>query len=264
MPYKILLFGIITCVLTACGISFEREDGAPVGASTAKHVPNAIPRKEARSRYGNPESYVVLGKRYYTFKESSGYVQTGIASWYGKKFHGRKTSSGEVYDMYAMTAAHKRLPLPSYVEVSNIENGKRIVVRVNDRGPFHENRIIDLSYTAAQKLGIVGKGTGMVEIRAVSSPGQLRTGQDQQASLYEQGYHAWLQLGAFSERRNAELLFSKLHPVLSDKVRISESSKTGLHLFRVQVGPLLNVDVSDKMVQTLTSLGVYEYYYVFE
>ena len=101
---------------------------------------------EPKSRYGNPESYVVFGKRYYVKDSSKGYVETGIASWYGTKFHGRRTSSGETYDMYAMTAAHKTLPLPTYVEVTNLNNGRSIIVKVNDRGRFHEIRIIDLSY----------------------------------------------------------------------------------------------------------------------
>ena len=108
-----------------------------------------MPRQETRSKYGNPESYVVLGQRYYTLKTAQGFSERGVASWYGKKFHGRKTSSGEIYDMYKMTAAHKGLPLPTYVQVRNLDNGRTAVVKVNDRGPFHDNRIIDLSYAAA-------------------------------------------------------------------------------------------------------------------
>lgn len=135
--------------------------------SELSDIPDAVPKVEPRSKYGNPKSYVVFGKRYYTKADSKGHLERGLASWYGKKFHGRKTSNGERYNMYAMTAAHKTLPLPTYVRVTNLTNGRSTVVRVNDRGPFHGNRIIDLSYSAARKLGIAAKGVEMVEIRAI-------------------------------------------------------------------------------------------------
>jgi len=128
---------------------------------------DAVPKVEPKSKYGNPKSYVVFGKRYYTKSSSRGHVERGLASWYGKKFHGRKTSNGERYNMYAMTAAHKTLPLPTYVRVSNLTNGRSTVVRVNDRGPFHGKRIIDLSYSAACRLGMAAQGIAMVEIRAI-------------------------------------------------------------------------------------------------
>jgi rare lipoprotein A len=130
-------------------------------------IPDAVPKLEPKSKYGNPASYVVFGRRYYTRNSSKGYIERGVASWYGRHFHGRKTSSGERYDMYAMTAAHKTLPLPTYARVTNLTNGRTAVVKINDRGPFHGDRVIDLSYSAARKLGVVAKGTGMVEIRAI-------------------------------------------------------------------------------------------------
>ncbi|MEM7468811.1 MAG: septal ring lytic transglycosylase RlpA family protein [Pseudomonadota bacterium] len=156
---------LVPGLLVACG-GLEQRDG-PGQARKASRAEKVVPKKEPLSKYGNPESYVVFGKRYYTLKSAAGFKERGIASWYGKKFHGRKTSSGEVYDMYKMTAAHKNLPLPTYVEVRNLDSNKVITVRVNDRGPFHAGRIIDLSYAAAQKLGIVANGTGRVEIRVV-------------------------------------------------------------------------------------------------
>ena len=134
------------------------QDAAPARKVDVSKIPNAVPRHEPKSRYGNPASYVVFGKRYHVMNSSQGFVERGIASCYGTKFHGRRTSSGETYDMYAMTAAHKNLPLPTYVQVTNLKNGKSVVVKVNDRGPFHENRIIDLSYVAAIKLDIVRNG----------------------------------------------------------------------------------------------------------
>jgi len=130
-------------------------------------IADAMPQVEPNSKYGNPESYIVFGKRYYTKTTGKGHVERGSASWYGKKFHGRKTSSGERYNMYAMTAAHKTLPLPTYVRVTNLASRRSVVVRVNDRGPFHGDRIIDLSYSAARKLGMTARGIAMVEIRAI-------------------------------------------------------------------------------------------------
>lgn len=139
---------------------------APAGSDGAE-IPDAVPRVEPLSRSGNMASYKVRGKRYFTKTTSAGHVERGLASWYGKQFHGRKTSSGERYDMYGMTAAHKTLPLPTYVQVTNVENGRTAVVKVNDRGPFHGPRVIDLSYSAAKKLGVIQKGTAMVEVRAI-------------------------------------------------------------------------------------------------
>jgi len=130
-------------------------------------VPDAVPQIEPRSKYGNPPSYEVFGKRYYTLPSGDGFVERGIASWYGEDFHGKRASSGEPYDMFAMTAAHKELPLPTYARVTNLENGRSIVVKINDRGPFHANRVIDLSWVAASKLRITAKGTGLVEVRAI-------------------------------------------------------------------------------------------------
>jgi rare lipoprotein A len=130
-------------------------------------VPDAAPQVEPRSKYGNPPTYEVFGKRYETLTESRGFVDRGIASWYGEDFHGKRTSNGETYDMFGMTAAHKELPLPTYARVTNLENGRSIVVKINDRGPFHSNRIIDLSWVAAAKLRLAAKGTGLVEVRAI-------------------------------------------------------------------------------------------------
>lgn len=134
-------------------------------------IPDAVPVAEERSRYGNPSEYEVDGKTYHVMDSADGYEQEGIASWYGPDFQGKRTSSGEPYDMYLMTAAHRTLPIPTYLEVTNLDNGRTVVVRVNDRGPFHSDRILDLSYVAARKLGIVGPGTGRVRIRALVPAG---------------------------------------------------------------------------------------------
>lgn len=149
------------------GGGYLAGDRPPDEDRDVSNIPDAVPRVEPRSRYGNPKSYKVLGKRYYVMASAHGYKERGIASWYGKKFHGRLTSNREPYDMFAMTAAHKTLPLPTYVRVTNLDNGRSVVVRVNDRGPFHGGRIIDLSYAAAKKLGISQRGTGHVEVVAL-------------------------------------------------------------------------------------------------
>jgi len=153
----------------SAGTERAAEDRTPddVTESFLASVPDAVPVQEERSRYGNPTEYEVMGRTYRVMGTSSGYEAEGMASWYGPDFQGRRTSSGEPYDMYAMTAAHPTLPLPTYVEVTNVENGRTVVVRVNDRGPFHPDRIIDLSYVAAWKLGMVGHGTARVRVRAL-------------------------------------------------------------------------------------------------
>ncbi len=157
----LLLLGGLVGLLSGCSSTVDKDSQDISG------IPDAVPKVEPKSKYGNPKSYVVFGKRYHTKSRSDGHVERGLASWYGKKFHGRKTSSGERYDMYAMTAAHKTLPLPTYARVTNVKNGRSAVVKINDRGPFHGNRVIDLSYSAAKKLGVVAKGTAMVEVRAI-------------------------------------------------------------------------------------------------
>ena len=164
-PCRLLLLGGLIVLLSGCAGSGGKD--GPGDWSEFTDAPDALPKVEPRSKYGNPDSYVVFGKRYKTKTSSAGHVERGVASWYGKKFHGRRTSSGERYDMYAMTAAHKSLPLPTYAKVTNLENGRTAVVRINDRGPFHGDRVIDLSYTAARKLGVVSKGTAVVEVRAI-------------------------------------------------------------------------------------------------
>ena len=174
---KILLCLISLLFLSGCGASFRhsQQDGPPKRVPKNIHkTPDAVPRVEPLSRHGNRygksnfhNSYVAHKKRHHVMKTSKGYKARGIASWYGTRFHGRKTANGEHYNMFAMTAAHKTLPLPTYLKVINLRNHKSVIVRVNDRGPFTDNRIIDLSYAAATKLGILGHGTAHVEIVSV-------------------------------------------------------------------------------------------------
>ena len=154
------------------------QDSAPGGLADVDLIPEPEVANEPRSRYGNRSPYVVLGKSYAVLPSAEGYDETGIASFYGNKFHGRRTSSLEVYDMYAFSAAHKTLPLPSFARVTNLANGKSVIVRVNDRGPFHDGRIIDLSYAAAVKLGVDRTGTARVEVRGLSAGENARNDYD--------------------------------------------------------------------------------------
>ncbi|MBS64274.1 rare lipoprotein A [Salinisphaera sp. C84B14] len=159
------------------GGGYYQNDGPPDDENIdIDAIPDAVPRDEPPSRYGNPASYEALGKTYYVLPSAAGFTQTGRASWYGKQFHGRRTSSGEPYNMFKMTAAHKRLPVPSYVRVTNLDNGKQVIVRVNDRGPFHDGRIIDLSYVAARRLDVVAHGSVPVRIETVT-PATLKAEQ---------------------------------------------------------------------------------------
>src|SRR5207342_1660533 len=153
------------------------KDTAPPPIDDVHLIPEPEVVAQPRSRYGNRD-YAVLGKQYHVLDDPSGYVETGTASFYGQKFHGRRTSSLEVYDMYAFSAAHKTLPLPSFARVTNLANGKSVIVRVNDRGPFHDGRIIDLSYAAAVKLGVDRTGTARVEVRGLSAGENARNDYD--------------------------------------------------------------------------------------
>lgn len=146
---------------------FRRDRPPEIPAIDPLTVPDAVPVAEPRAAYGNMSEYEVSGRTYRTLDGSDGYVDEGTASWYGEEFHGRRTSSGEPYDMYAMSAAHRTLPLPTYLEVTNLDTGRSVVVRVNDRGPFHDDRLIDVSYAAAVRLGMIAAGTARVRIRAV-------------------------------------------------------------------------------------------------
>lgn len=243
---------LLASVLAGCSGTPERELGEAAYDSYPDPedvpldlalLPDAEPRPEPRSRSGNSPEYEVFGQRYRTLENSEGFEQTGRASWYGTRFHGRTTASGEPYDMYAMTAAHKSLPLPSFVEVVNLENDKRVVVRVNDRGPFVDDRIIDLSYAAAHRLGMLDAGTAPVRIRAVE-PG---AGEPQPAATPTAdgdngtagGGRHYVQVGAFAERQAAERLRDELRSDGFEPVTIALLEEPGgRRLHRVRIGPL--------------------------
>jgi rare lipoprotein A len=217
----------------------------------ADTVPEVVPHAELRSRNGNPPFYEVFGKRYYVLSSSVGYVERGVASWYGPGFHKVRTSTGETYDMYGMTAAHKTLPLPAYVSVTNLQNGRSIVVRVNDRGPFVGNRIIDLSYTAASKLDMLRNGTAMVEVRSIDPPTAASPEPPPvvNAALF-------VQAGAFSDPANAERLAEKLRSGSYGKVFVRDNEIAGRRMYRVRIGPVPDVAEFDRIVAALDRLGI--------
>ena len=258
-------------LMSGCSILTDRDDAdsAPMTQPRdIESVPDAVPKSEPRSKYGNPPSYVVFGKRYYVLDSSNGFVERGIASWYGTKFHGRRTSSGETYNMYAMTAAHKTLPLPTYVEVTNLENGKRVVLKVNDRGPFHDNRVIDLSYTAATKLDVVRKGTALVEVRAINPGGEVARDKSPPVRTVAQAQPAvtdfFIQVGAYSDPYNAENMLMRLSGTWQELVKISSATVNGQTLYRVRIGPLNSVERSDEIVAQLEQAGIIEHRIVTE
>ncbi len=248
---------------------------------------------EPPSARGNMAFYEVFGQRYRTLASAEGYRERGVASWYGAKFHGLPTSSGEPYDMHAMTAAHRSLPLPTWVEVHNLRNGKRIVVRVNDRGPFVDNRIIDLSYAAARELDMVEAGTALVEVRTLRDPldidpvaivytpdGRRVRGGELHAAhrparrstsfspvavaeaasgprpTESEGETLFVQVGAFAQRENAERLTARLAADGFPDTFIMGDNTSAQPIYRVRIGPIADVASFDATVEELMRLGI--------
>ena len=250
--------GLVLALLLA-GCVYQPSDGAPSVKLDPAKIPDAEPRVEPRSRGGNKSPYSVFGKTYYVMSSSAGFFQRGEASWYGTKFHGNNTSNGERYDMYKMTAAHKTLPIPSYVRVRNLENGKQVIVRVNDRGPFHGDRIIDLSYAAATKIGMLKKGTARVEVEIIDTKAWVagkKSGSVALAGAGSTGLHKptaparrvmhtgkpgegrlYLQVGAYTSLDSAQSVQNRLLDSLEYNVVIHPTG-TQQQLYRVRIGPL--------------------------
>ncbi len=269
---------MLALLLAACGISPSR-DGAPPRKLNPDEIKDAVPRREPVTSAGNKSPYTVLGQTYVLLPTAKGYHATGIASWYGTKFHGQSTSNGEKYDVYEMTAAHKTLPIPCYVLVTNLENNKQAIVRVNDRGPFVSNRLIDLSYAAAVKLGYADKGTAFVEVTAIDVdnwpprgtpdappavspplapvaplsqsvspapvPAASATAPLPAAAAVPAG-RFYVQAGAFSERRAAETLRERLAQVQSDAVTLQPTPSHPV-LYRVRIGPLRDRAAAERL-----------------
>jgi rare lipoprotein A len=212
-------------------------------------IPAVVPRLEPRSAKGNPPFYDVMGRRYFVLANSDGYLERGVASWYGPGFHAARTSNGESYDMYGLTAAHKTLPLPCYVLVTNLRNGRNVILRVNDRGPFREGRIIDLSYSAAAKLDILRDGTAFVEVRAITPESAATPAPASPSAIF-------VQAGAFATESNASHLLSQLRSQGMQKSFVRTDTIGGKPMFRVRVGPIPDVAEFDRVVARLKSLGI--------
>lgn len=271
--------------------SGARPGADAAGAADFDHVSlaDAVPKVEPLAPLGNRPSYKVFGVEYRVLPTAKGYKERGLASWYGAKFHGARTSSGEPYDMYSMSAAHRTLPLPTYARVTNLDNGKSVIVRINDRGPFKHNRVMDLSYAAALKLDIVSKGTGKVEVEAIDPVEWQRTNAEFERQLAEPAAPPvvaagaatvapldqpellaatptmWLQVGAFGDRARAEQLRDHLKRTgVGDATLVDAALANGKTLTKVRLGPFGAVETLDAASKRLEELGHGDYQLVIE
>lgn len=275
---RALLLGLM--VLTACSsgpgqipVSGDiQRDGAPVMTRDVSQIPDAVPRIEPITAAGNKSPYTVFGQTYHVMPTALGYQERGVASWYGTKFHGRNTSNGEIYDLYGMTAAHRSLPIPSYVRVTNVNNQRSVIVRVNDRGPFHSSRIIDLSWAAAQKLGFADHGVAPVVVEAID-PRQYQSTTIAQPALDDSPTarpasvplasnstaplpaNTFLQVGAFSSRESAEAMQRKIVASTGQGSEVRQIRRDGADLFRVLLGPLDNQEQLASLAQQVAHVG---------
>ena len=233
------------------------QDRAPSRPMDLTSVAEVVPEPVRRTLAGNRSPYEVLGETYYVLPTEEGYSQRGVASWYGEKFHGHKTSNGEVFSMYEVSAAHKSLPIPSFLKVTNLDNNRSIVVRVNDRGPFHGDRIIDLSYAAALKLGYAHLGTTRVQLDAITVNEPIAH-QDNAINKEVLGIlsssEIFLQVGAFSDIKSAESVSNKLRKMTTRPVfirSITNSNNDVLH--RVRIGPVHDSNEIQQITQRLVA-----------
>ena len=283
---RVFTAATVAILLTACVSTPRRAASRPNPAPPQAGVPDAVPRAEPRSSHGNPPFYNVNGQRYEVLASADNFVERGVASWYGPDFHGHSTSSGEIYDMYAMTAAHRTLPIPCYARVTNLSNGRSVVVRINDRGPFVANRVIDLSYSAASRLDIVRTGTAFVELRtigvgdnggvappiqvtaattmspAVQPASSAPTGSavaDAAAATIDSSQPAtvalYIQIGAFADPVNAQRVLDRLQSNGIAQVFSVANDSSGRTLRRVRIGPIATVEQFDALAARLTALG---------
>jgi len=245
-------------LLTGCSTwSSSSNSNISHGKTTSSQTSNnTVSGSQTRIHENNVEDfYVVFGKRYAVMKSAIGFEETGIASWYGDPFHGQKTSNGEVYDMYQMTAAHKHLPLPTFVEVTHLGNGRKIIVRVNDRGPFKGERVIDLSYAAAKSLDMINAGTARVSIRALDNVNSSTEVQNQRTIAQP----IFVQTGSFSDLNNA---VNAQDVLLSINIQNSQIlhvvNNSNKELYRLQIGPISTGKAYDSLIAKLKKIGITE------
>jgi len=277
-PYRLdrtaAFVAVLAVLVSVSGCGVVRWD-EPAPTKTAQRQSSQSGGPVKKSKRGNPPFYEVYGVRYYVLDTSHDYTERGVASWYGKKFHGRQTSSGEIYDMYQMTAAHKTLPLPTEVRVTHLGNGKSVIVIVNDRGPFVDNRVIDLSYAAALELDMIGAGTAMVEVEVLSGPGAppdpvkttaavpLLTDLEPEpkpaaAPRKTADARLYLQVGAFGDPVNARQLQQQLRAKGLSNVVIRYDLNTSPTLYRVRLGPITDVAGYDALVELMAAMQITE------
>ena len=246
------------------------QDRAPDRAMNIASIPEVIPEPITRTGAGNRSPYSVLGNSYNVLSTEEGYRETGVASWYGEKFHGHKTSNGETFDMYLASAAHKSLPIPSFLRVTNLDNNRSLVVRVNDRGPFHGDRIVDLSFAAASKLGYADRGTARVLLESVVVHGDDRAVSRRDIPVNEvlarsASGNKFLQVGAFSELGTAQQVSSKLEGLTSFPVIIRSVNTAGNGiLHRVRVGPISDPGQIRRITQSVVAANLGSPYTVTE
>jgi len=249
------LLALLLTLLSACSSNTSRyqheNDSKPTRLPSGAELSNAIPRDEPHSRGGNKD-YQVRGKHYKVLPSAEGFKEIGTASWYGKKFHGHLTSNGEIYDMYGMSAAHKNLPLPTYLKVTNLKNNKSVIVRVNDRGPFHQKRIIDLSYSAAYQLDMLKTGTANVEIESITqfNSSSIKPTTPKK-NLNTPTAKKYIQVFA---TRNSELAKSTAS-ALAEKYQQGVVWPINKGIFRVQLGPIHNESELERILALLQSSG---------
>jgi len=239
---------------------YDQEfDAGPDKDTAPETIAQVLPKPVVRTRAGNYSPYTVLGKTYHVLPDSDGFVENGSASWYGSKFHGHLTSNGEIFDMFGMTAAHKSLPIPTYAEVTNLDNGRKVIVRINDRGPFHGNRVIDLSWAAASKLGYADKGVANVRIVALDAENPLTTlsgSQDLARDLgvrpndtapapneaipkaHQLPVNSYYQIARLTNRERAVKLSLDVESYVKFPVVIAEQERNGMQNYLVLIGPL--------------------------
>ena len=253
-PLLILL--LVVLVFTGCSTSrySMTHDKGPVGDFDVSRVPDAVPKWEPISPKGNATPYTVRGEEYHLLRSAKGYREEGLGSWYGLKFHGELTSNGEVYNMYSMSAAHKTLPLPAYLKVTNLENQKTVVVRVNDRGPFHGDRLIDLSYAAAKKLGYHKQGTAKLLLESIVVPKLTGTvaGANQAT---EDRLSYFIQIAALSNPDAAAKLVERIH-LMALGYEAFLGKAMGAEVYRVRLGPIDDLSVAEKLQKQLAAKKV--------
>lgn len=253
MLYLLPLFGalaLVACTSNTTTSRYEQaQDAAPLRAIGPEDVADAVPRADPILWVGNKSPYTVNGGTYTVLENHRGYRERGIASWYGTKFHGHETSNGEIFDLYSASAAHKTLPIPCYARVTNLDNGRSVVVRVNDRGPFHSERLIDLSYGAAVRLGYMERGTAPVEVSVIDVPGV-----DDRRQATE-GHYRYIQLGAFGSEASARRLQGELQGFLAVPVLISPVQSGEALLYRVRIGPVDDQDQLAAVQEELKARG---------